>query len=106
VGQGAADVVDEEVLLPQFRDLGMQLGVPPAGLGLAAVGQEEGTAGFLAEAVDQNAEAAGAVAEASGGLVRGKALDEEGPEGLVLAVGGVLGLEEAFPEHYRIGRVI
>ena len=48
--------------------------------------------------VDQDAEAARGIAEAAGDLGGGEALDEEGAEGLVLAVGGVGGLEEGAGE--------
>lgn len=44
--------------------------------------------------VDQNAETAFRVAKAAGRLLGGEFFDEEGAQGLVLAVGGVGGLEE------------
>jgi hypothetical protein len=44
--------------------------------------------------MDQDAETAGGVAEAAGDLGGGEAVHEEGAEGLVLAVGGVGGIEE------------
>ena len=98
--QGPADVIDREVLLAQGDDaLATLLGARPA---RGAVGDEERAAGVLAEAVDQDAEAAGAVAESSGGLLGGQALDEEGAEGLVLAVRGVGGLKEPAAERYLI----
>ena len=68
-----------------------ELGAWPA---RGPVGYKERPRGVLAEAVDQDAEAAGRVAEASGGLLGGQALHEEGAEGLILAVGGVGGLKE------------
>ena len=94
VGQGAADVIDGEVLLPQGDD-GVAEGIG-LGRGLGPLGrrQEEGAAGILAELVDQDTEAARGIAEAAGDLGAGEAIDEEGAEGLVLAVGGVGGLEE------------
>jgi len=51
--------------------------------------EKERSAGVLAELVDQPAEAAGGITQASGGLFGGQAFDEEGAEGLVLALGGV-----------------
>ena len=48
--------------------------------------------------MDEDAEAAGGVAEACGGLGGGESLDEVGAEGLVLAVGGVGRLEKAVGE--------
>ncbi len=94
VGQGAADVIDGQVLLPQGDDDGSEgigLGCGPGGLGRS---QAEGAAGPLAEWVDQDAEAAGGVTEAAGDLGGGEAVDEEGTEGLVLTVSRVGGLEE------------
>lgn len=94
VGQVAADVVDGEVLFPQGDDgfaEGIGLG---CGLGPLGRGQEEGAAGILAELMDQDAEAGRGIAETAGDLGGGEAIDEEGAEGLVLAVGGVGGLEE------------
>jgi hypothetical protein len=94
MSQVAADVIDGEVLFPQGDDdvsegIGLGCGVGPLGRG-----QEEGAAGILAELMDQDAEATWGVAEAAGDLGAGEAVDEEGAEGLVLAVGGVGGLEE------------
>jgi hypothetical protein len=48
----------------------------------------------LAELMAEDAEAAGGVPEASGGLSGGEVIDEESAKRFVLAVGGVLGLEE------------
>ena len=56
--------------------------------------EEEVASGILAELVDEDAEASRGVTEAASGLGAGEAIDEEGAEGLVLAVGGVGGLEE------------
>ena len=63
---------------------------PPGG----PVRHEELPSGALAEAVDQDTEAAGAVSEPPGGLLGGQPLDEEGAEGLVLTMRGVDGLKE------------
>jgi hypothetical protein len=105
MGQGAADVIDGQVLLSQGDDPLKAVGIPLAGTGLPAIVDEETPLGILAEAVDENAEAAGAVAKAPGGLIGGQALDDEGSEGLVLAMGGVGGLEEAATESYQIIRL-
>jgi hypothetical protein len=48
----------------------------------------------LTELMDQDAKAARGVAEAASDFGTGEAVHEEGAEGLVLAVGGVGGLEE------------
>ena len=63
-------------------------------MGPLAGGEEELALGVLAELVDQDAEAARGVAAAAGGFGRAEALEEIGAEGFVLAVGGVLWLEE------------
>ena len=42
----------------------------------------------------ENPEAPRGITEAGGGLSRGDALDEEGPQGFVLPMGGVGGLQE------------
>ena len=99
MAQGPADVVDGEVLLAQ-GDHAVAAGGPSwaAVWGPLAGGEEEGPLGVLAELVDQDAEAAGRVAEARGGLGGGKSLDEVGAEGLVLAVGGVDRLQKAVGE--------
>ena len=93
-GQGASDVVDGEVLLPQRDDMLAQpllLARRPA---LARGGSEEVAAGLMAELMDENAKASWCVAEAGGCLGGGEPFDEEGPQGFVLPVGGVGGLEE------------
>src|SRR5262249_1818658 len=91
VGQGAANGIYGEGLLPQGDDdfwEGIGLG---CGLGSLGRRQEEGAVGIPTELMDQDAKAAGGVAEAAGGLGTGEAVHEEGAEGLVLAVGGVGG---------------
>ena len=47
-----------------------------------------------AEMMAQDAEGAGSVAKTARDVSRGKAIDEVGPEGLVLALGGGSGFEE------------
>src|SRR5262249_16487343 len=94
VSQVAADVIDGEVLLSQGDDEfaeGIGLG---GGLGSLGRAQEEGATGILAEVMDQDAKAARGVTEATGDLGTGEVVHEEGAKGLVLAVGGVGGLEE------------
>ncbi len=46
------------------------------------------------EFMAQNAEATGRIAKALGGLGGGETLDEEGAQGLVLPMDGVLGVEK------------
>ena len=55
---------------------------------------EESSIRVLAELMAQDAESAWAIAEAPGRLGRAESLDEIGPQGFVLPVGGVLGHEE------------
>jgi hypothetical protein len=47
-----------------------------------------------AEMMAQNAEGSGSIAKAAGDVSRGKAFDEVGPEGLILALGWGSGFEE------------
>ena len=61
---------------------------------LVCSGGEEVTIGPVTELVDEDAEAARRVAEASGRLGRREAVDEEGAEGFVLSMGGAGGLQE------------
>ena len=89
-----ADVVDRQILLAQGDDL-----VPQAlGLGgrFRAFGrrQEEPPVRVLAELMGEDAEASGGVSATASGLGGGKAFDEVGAKGFVLAMSGVLGLEE------------
>jgi len=64
------------------------------GVSCPTIGQEERTRGVLTETVNENAKAAGAVAEAAGGFLGAQALHDEGAQGLVLTVGGGAGLKE------------
>jgi hypothetical protein len=48
----------------------------------------------VAELMDEDPEAPRGITEAGGGLSRGDPLDEEGPQGFVLPMGGVGGLQE------------
>ena len=98
VGQIAADVVDGEVLLSQGDDAvteGVALGCGMRPLGRC---EEEVASGTLAELVDEDAEAPRGVTEAASHLDAGETVDEEGAEGLVLAMGGVGGFEEDLGE--------
>ena len=95
IAEGGADVVDGEVLLAQGDDPvadAVLLGGRPGPLSGC---EEEGPLGVLTELMDQDAKAAGGVAEARGGGGGRKSLDEVSAEGLVLAVGRVDRLEEA-----------
>ena len=60
--------------------------------------EEEVASRVLAELVDEDSEAPRRVTEAASDLGTGSPFDEEGAEGLVLAVGGVGGFEEDLGE--------
>jgi hypothetical protein len=95
VAEGGAAVVEGEVLLAQGDHAVAEPVLLGGRSGPFGRGEEEGPLGALTELMDQDAKAAGGVAEASGGLGGGKPLDEVSAEGLVLAVGRVDRLEEA-----------
>ena len=66
-----------------------------AGRSALACGRDEEVAlGLIAELMDEDAEAPRRVPEAGGGFGGWDAIDEEGPEGFVLPMGGVGGLQE------------
>jgi len=58
----------------------------------------EATVGLIAELMDEDPKTPRCIAEASGRLGRRETVDEEGPEGFVLPMGGVGGLQEAAGE--------
>lgn len=90
----AADVIDGEVLLTGLDNaVADRIGFGSL-LGAFGRGQEEGPGGVLSEMVDQDPETARGVAKAAGGRFGGEFVDEEGAQRLVLAVGGVGGMEE------------
>jgi len=96
--EGAADIIDGEILFAEGKDP-----LPKEFLlGRRAwtfLGREEEAAfGVLPEAMDEDAEAGGCIAEAAGGFGSREALDEVGAEGFVEAVRGIGGLEEAGAE--------
>ncbi len=94
VGQVATDVVDGEVLFAQGDDtVGEGIGL---GCGMRPLGrfEEEVASRVLAELVDEDSEAPRRVTVAASDLGTGNPCNEEGAEGLVLAVGGVGGFEE------------
>ena len=94
VAQVTADVVDGEVLLPHGDDAvaeGIGLG---CGLGSLGGCAEEIATGILAELMDEDAKAARGVTEAVSDFGAREPVDDKGPEGLVLAMGGVGGFEE------------
>ena len=98
MGQVATDVVYGEVLFAQGDDtvaegIGLGCGMRPLGRC-----EEEVASGTLAELADEDAEAPRGVTEAASHLDAGKTVDEEGAEGLVLAMGGVGGFEENLGE--------
>jgi hypothetical protein len=92
--QGAADVIDGEVLFAQSDDLKAELRFLGRGVRAFGGGQEEGTVGVLAELVDQGPEAGSGISEAGSDLGSRLSLDAVGPEGLVLAMGSIAGLKE------------
>ena len=92
--QDAADIIDGEILLSQSDDL-----VPDTigfgrSLGSLLRGKEEGALWMLAELMGEDAEASRGIPEAAGNFGGGELIDEVGPEGFVLAVGGILGFEK------------
>jgi hypothetical protein len=94
VGQVAADVVDGEVLLAKGDD------VIAEGIGFRRRArsfgryEEEVASRVLAKLVDEDAEAPWGIAKAARDLDTGEFVNEEGAQGLVLAVRGVGWLEE------------
>ena len=66
----------------------------PGGRPSRAVGAKKSRPGLIAELMDKDAKAPGCIAEAGGCLGGGETVDEEGPEGFVLPMGGVGGLQE------------
>jgi len=93
-GQGAADVVDGEVLLAQGDDLFAKPFLLARRSADARRRDEEVARGLMAELMDEDAEAPRCIAEPAGRFGGGETIDEEGPEGFVLPVGGVGGLQE------------
>ena len=93
--ENLSNVINGEVLLARLDDLfseGIGLG---GAFGAFGGGQKEGPSRVLAEVVNQDTETSRRVAKAAGGLLGGEMVDKEGAEGLVLAMGGVGGLEES-----------
>ena len=96
LGEFPLDVVDGEVAFAQgyrqLPDAVASRGRLGAAMGLA----EEGGAleGVMAELMTQDAEGAWGIGEAAGDVGGGFLLDEEGAEGLVLALEGELGGQE------------
>src|SRR5262249_36902140 len=101
-GQGAADIVDGEVLLAQGDDALTQGLLFGGDVGPLVGGEEEAAAGGLAELVDQDTEAAVGVAEAFGDFRAGAALDDVGTQGLVLALGGVGRFQEVLRQRCEV----
>ena len=87
--------MDGEVLFPEGDDLFPQSLLLARRSALACGRDEEVAFGLIAELMDEDPEAPGCVAEPSGGLGRGETVDEEGPQGFVLPMSGVGGLQEA-----------
>ena len=95
-GEKVGDLRRREVpFLAQPDDPRIAVGSRPRPAPAAPVRQEEGLVGLPEEGGPQVPEGSGRIAEASGGLVDGEAVDEERAQGLVFPVRAVLGLEEA-----------
>ena len=92
--EGLADVVDRQILFTQSDDLFAESLGLGGGFGALGRGEEELAIGVLAELMGQYAEASRGISAAAGGFGRREPLDEVGAQGFILAVGGVLGLEE------------
>ena len=89
LGQDLADVVDGKILFAE-RDDRLANAIARRGRPRPLTGcDEEGPGWILAELVAENAEAAGCVPEARGGLLRRQTLDEVGAQGFVLPMRGV-----------------
>jgi hypothetical protein len=93
-GQGAADIVDGEVLLAQGNDALAQRLLFRGNVGSLVRGEEETAVGVLAELVEQDAETAVGVAETCGDFRTWAAVDDIGTQSLVLAVCGIGRLQE------------
>jgi len=92
--QDPADIIDGEILFTQGNDLlAKGLGFPRS-LGPFLRGKEEGAIGMLAKLRGEDAKASRGIPEATGDFGRSKTLDEIGPEGFVLPVSGISGLEK------------
>jgi len=61
---------------------------------LSSCGEEEITFGLGAELMDEDPKATRRVPKPAGRLCGGKPVDEEGPEGFILPVGGLRGFQE------------
>jgi hypothetical protein len=94
VFQGSADVIDGQVLFAEGDDTLAQFVLRRGGVLLLMRGTEEGMLRVLAELVDQRAETACGVAKALGGFLGGDPLHEVSPQGFVLTMGSVAGLQE------------
>ena len=93
-GQGATDVVNGEVLLAEGDHVFAQPFLLARRSAYACRRDDEVARGLSAELLDKDAKASRCVAEPPGRFGGGDTVDEEGPEGFVLSVGGVGGLQE------------
>ena len=106
VGQRTADVVDREILFPQ-RDDPFPKPFLLAWRPTRACGRDEEVArGLMAKLMNKDAKASGRVPEASGRFGRGNTVDEEGPQGFVLPMGGVGWLQEPACQRQAVSRII
>jgi hypothetical protein len=96
--EGLADLIDRVVLLAELDDEvagGRFLGLGPRA---PAGGGKEDRLGLAAEVVTQDVKGVNGVAEGAGGLFGWAPVDQEGAEGLVLAVFRQARLEEEAAE--------
>ena len=96
--EGAADLVDRQVLLAEGDDTVSEPLLPTPGLDLVGRGDEERPLGVVAELMHEDPHASWSVPEPGRHLSRGQAVDEVGPQGFVPAMGGIRGLEEVTGE--------
>jgi hypothetical protein len=86
--------VDGKVLLPERDDLFPQSFLLAGWSALPRGRDEEVASGLVAELMDEDPKTPRCIPEPSGRFGRWNTVDEEGPQGLVLSVGGVGWLQE------------
>jgi hypothetical protein len=86
--------VDGEVLLPQSDDVFAEPLLFALWSAKSSSRDEEVASGLIAELMDEDAKAAGCIAELACCFGGGETVDEEGPKGFILPVGGVGRLQE------------
>ena len=86
--------MDGKILFPERDDLVTQPFLLAGGPYLSGRREQEPAPGLIAELVDKDPKTSWSISEAGGRLRRGETLNEKRPEGLVLAMSRVGGLEE------------